>query len=217
MIGRDVVGGDVIDRGGIRSPCDWLRCDWSRCDWSRCAWSRCDWSAMKKKKNTKSPPTPPKKQTKKRTKKKQKEKNDKTKKKKEKKATKYLPGTTPSSRPPPPPTPPPTHGDILQAWNHLGAAAELAGQGTQAVTAYRRAVGLLKEQGARFQGSRDEPEETKELLDEALRLGRSNLGRALVREGQAEEAVSLLAESDLAEVCGMDSGARCGTSTSFSA
>lgn len=89
-----------------------------------------------------------------------------------------------------------------QAWNHLGAAAELAGRGTQAIAAYRRALSLLEEQGARFGGGGEgsSEEETCARWREAVRLARCNIGRALVLKGQAAEAVEFFNESDLSQV-----------------
>lgn len=89
-----------------------------------------------------------------------------------------------------------------QAWNHLGAAAELAGRGSQAVGAYRRALNLLEEQGARFgEGSEGNSEEGRcASWKEAVRLARCNMGRALVLKGRAAEAVEFLSESDLGQV-----------------
>lgn len=81
---------------------------------------------------------------------------------------------------------------MLQAWNYLGAASEFAGRGTQAVTAYRRALGLLEEQGSSL--------ERGEVWAEAVRVARVNLGRALVLKEEAGEAVSCLGAGDLTEV-----------------
>lgn len=81
---------------------------------------------------------------------------------------------------------------LLQAWNYLGTASELAGRGTSAVTAYRRALGLLEEQGSRFG--------TGDAWVEAVRVARVNLGRALVLSGEAGEAVCCLEAGDSTEV-----------------
>lgn len=98
--------------------------------------------------------------------------------------------------PPCPPTLTPNKRLFTKAWNYLGAASELAGRGTQAVAAYRRALGLLEEQGQRFRAAAGAGEEWEELV----RLARVNLGRALVLAGQAEEAVSFLGGGDSAQV-----------------
>lgn len=80
--------------------------------------------------------------------------------------------------------------DNGQAWNHLGSSAELAGRKKQAITAYRVALGLLEEQGARFCGGVEET--GKASWEEALRITGGNLGRALVLVGEAEEAAQIL-------------------------
>ncbi len=77
---------------------------------------------------------------------------------------------------------------FVKAWNHLGAASELAGRGTQAVAAYRRALKLLEEQGDRFDpASASSGAATAEAWEEAVRLARVNLGRALVLNGGYDE------------------------------
>lgn len=86
-----------------------------------------------------------------------------------------------------------------QAWNELGAAAELAGRASQAVSAYCRSLAILDEQGARFNvGHEDEAESS--LWEEAVRIAKGNAGRALVTAGRAEEALANLRATDLDEV-----------------
>lgn len=87
----------------------------------------------------------------------------------------------------------------MQAWNYLGAASELAGRGTQAVAAYRRALGLLEDQRERFEATAGA--EGREVWEEAVRLTKGNVGRALVLVGGAEEAVACLGEAEPAQVC----------------
>eukprot|EP00903_Cladosiphon_okamuranus_P012909 g12052.t2 len=82
-----------------------------------------------------------------------------------------------------------------QAWNYLGAASELAGRATQAVTAYRRALGLLEEQGDSLGRG--------EVWAEVVRMAKVNLGRALVLKGEAEEAVYCLGADDVTEADSM--------------
>ncbi|CAB1097731.1 unnamed protein product [Ectocarpus sp. CCAP 1310/34] len=84
-----------------------------------------------------------------------------------------------------------------QAWNYLGAASELAGRGTQAVAAYRRALGLLEEQRERFKATVGA--EGGEVWEGAVALTKGNVGRALVLVGAAEEAVACLGEAELAQ------------------
>lgn len=84
-----------------------------------------------------------------------------------------------------------------QAWNHLGAAAELVGRKKQAIVAYRVALGLLKEQGSMFCGVAEETGKTA--WEEALRITGGNLGRALVLAGEAEEAAQILEQLQFQE------------------
>lgn len=106
---------------------------------------------------------------------------------------------------------------VLQAWNYLGAASELAGRGTQAVTAYRRALGLLEEQRNSFATCSSAPGTGEGgAWAEAVRVARANLGRALVLKGEAGEAVSYLGPGDLTEVLPCNFHSVLSSSTSIS-
>ncbi|CAM9704269.1 unnamed protein product [Scytosiphon promiscuus] len=85
-----------------------------------------------------------------------------------------------------------------QAWNYLGAAAELAGRGTQAVAAYRRALGLLQEQSEKLKSAAATTEAAE--IEAAILLTRGNLGRALVLTREAEEAASYLEDAGAPQV-----------------